>query len=714
MQYLGDYKEDETVYFLWSTNDADGASVTRTVNGTVSVYKDNGVTQSVAGVTDTEDFDSLTGIHACTIDLSADAFYATGADYAVVLSAATIDGQTVNAVLAHFSIENRFQEVDVVKWLGTAPLALSSQRVQTYVAAMASDVVSAAAFAQAAADKVWSTAARALTDKTGFSLSAAGIQAIWDKATSALTTVGSIGKLLVDNINATISSRATPAQVNTEATNALVAQKLDHLVAVADSDDPVNNSIIAKLAAKGATADWSSFNNTTDSQEALADYVTAISDLVYEPDASSTIATGTQVANTYASCAVDNGVYWQIADTGAGDGLDVICEFNLATTRRAVELHINGYFNGSGGPVEIYIYNYVSASWNKLSAGTPGTEMRSRANDRDYVFPLTVGNTDVVTSPGEVKVRFLTASSNAGDDLYLDYVAIVAAPTGVVLPEVIAKEVWEFDVEDIKQSAAGEYFAGHIIKRLVVLGTDVATANTAISFTLTAGITTDDAYNGMLLEVRDESSATRDIEVRRIVDWTSGRVVTVDRAYSFIPAVDDHVHITCGYLETMRGTDGASTHTAADVWSVATRTLTSFGTLTQDIWNKLTSALTTAGSIGKLLVDNINATISSRASSTNVSDAESNIRGADGDDLKDLSDQLDSVALEATVADLITRAKGLNAIYDSVALRALETTLTAIKGSGFVTTEDSLRVIRQYIDEIESGVKPPSKANFEV
>lgn len=42
---------------------------------------------------------------------------------------------------------------------------------------------------------------------TGVALTAAGIQAIWDALTSALTTSGSIGKLLVDNINATISSR---------------------------------------------------------------------------------------------------------------------------------------------------------------------------------------------------------------------------------------------------------------------------------------------------------------------------------------------------------------------------------------------------------------------------------------------------------------------------------------------------------------------------
>lgn len=105
--YLGDFKDNGTVHFIWNTNDVGGASITRATNGTISVYKDNGVSQSTAGITDTEDFDSLTGVHACTINLGADAFYATGANYSVVLSAATIDGQTVNAAIAHFSIANR-------------------------------------------------------------------------------------------------------------------------------------------------------------------------------------------------------------------------------------------------------------------------------------------------------------------------------------------------------------------------------------------------------------------------------------------------------------------------------------------------------------------------------------------------------------------------------------------------------------------------------
>jgi len=107
-KYLGDYKEDATLYFLWDTCDKNGAAITRSTDGTVKVYKDNGTTESTAGVTDTKDFDGATGIHVCKIDLSADAFYAAGHDYSVVLAGATIDGETVNAVLATFSIENRF------------------------------------------------------------------------------------------------------------------------------------------------------------------------------------------------------------------------------------------------------------------------------------------------------------------------------------------------------------------------------------------------------------------------------------------------------------------------------------------------------------------------------------------------------------------------------------------------------------------------------
>lgn len=111
MMYLGNIAAGATLDFMWSTNGADGASITRATNGTISVYKNNSTTQSTAGITDTEDFDSLTGVHHCRIDTSADGtFYAAGGNFAVVLSGATIDGKGVNAVLAHFSIQNRYQD----------------------------------------------------------------------------------------------------------------------------------------------------------------------------------------------------------------------------------------------------------------------------------------------------------------------------------------------------------------------------------------------------------------------------------------------------------------------------------------------------------------------------------------------------------------------------------------------------------------------------
>jgi len=108
--YLGDYAEDGTLDMMWDSNNGSGGSVTRATDGTISVYKDNSTTQTTAGITDTEDFDGVTGIHQIRILLT-DAFYAAQTDYVIVLSGAVIDGQTVNSVIGHFSIENRVADI---------------------------------------------------------------------------------------------------------------------------------------------------------------------------------------------------------------------------------------------------------------------------------------------------------------------------------------------------------------------------------------------------------------------------------------------------------------------------------------------------------------------------------------------------------------------------------------------------------------------------
>jgi hypothetical protein len=175
---------------------------------------------------------------------------------------------------------------NVVAWRGTQPNTLQSGRVDAHVGAVANGVIAAASFAAGALDAVWSTATRTLTafafsvtvgtnnDKTGYGLSAAAVQAIWDALTSALTTAGSIGKLLVDNINAALNTLATASGLTT-VSNKLGAWTgsgrntvLGALQALfrKDSDATVPTDVNADLGSGAGTA-----NNTTDSLEGQRD-----------------------------------------------------------------------------------------------------------------------------------------------------------------------------------------------------------------------------------------------------------------------------------------------------------------------------------------------------------------------------------------------------------------------------------------------------------
>ena len=114
--YLGDMVVDATLNFKFTTSDASGGAVAPSSAfeaADLKIYKDASATErsSAAGITMTSPFDSITGLHHVTIDLSDDTdsgFWATGSDYMVVLSPdETVDGQTIIAILAQFSIGNR-------------------------------------------------------------------------------------------------------------------------------------------------------------------------------------------------------------------------------------------------------------------------------------------------------------------------------------------------------------------------------------------------------------------------------------------------------------------------------------------------------------------------------------------------------------------------------------------------------------------------------
>ena len=89
--------------------------------------------------------------------------------------------------------------------------------------------------------------ASTVTDKTGYSISGT--------------------KTTLDDLN-----DVSTAEVNTQVDLGLSDIGLDHLIAASvTGTDITDNSIIARMVSKSATADWDSFDNTTDALEAIAD-----------------------------------------------------------------------------------------------------------------------------------------------------------------------------------------------------------------------------------------------------------------------------------------------------------------------------------------------------------------------------------------------------------------------------------------------------------
>jgi hypothetical protein len=223
-----------------------GASITITGLAVtdIEIYKDGSVTQraSDAGYvlldTDGIDFDALTGIHGFSIDTgdNTDAgFYTVGAWFTVIVSAVTIDGQTVSFIAAQFRLMAAESvaakpKVDVDAWLGTAaatPTVAGVPEVDlTHVAGATTNVAALATNADAILTDTADMQPK-LGTPAGASMSADilvidnfvdGLESTIGAAGAGLTA---LGDARIANLDATVSSRATPAQVNTEVVDAL-------------------------------------------------------------------------------------------------------------------------------------------------------------------------------------------------------------------------------------------------------------------------------------------------------------------------------------------------------------------------------------------------------------------------------------------------------------------------------------------------------------
>lgn len=426
---LGNRTEDSTIYMKWTSNDVNGAAITRATNGTISVYKDANTTQSTAGITDTEDFDSVTGVHHITIDTSADAFYVTGSDYAVVLSGATIDGSTVNAVLAHFRIEKGFDEVDVTKWLGQAVAAVTVNGVPevdvTHFGGTAGTFSSGRPNANASH--------LGGTSQTGRDIGA-----------SVLLSSGTgTGQLSITS-GLLAWNAAWDAEVQSEAEDAIVAHRLDELLN-ADSDidgaaPPTVGSVFHELMTK--TTGSFTYDQTTDSLEALRDIVGTPSNL----GSGATLSANTgDIAITLAN--VDSSATAILTDTGTTlPGSLATMESAIrgadSDTLKTLSDQLDGLGGGSAGPqvlVDTTIASLASQTSFTLTAGSADNDAYNGAivvvTDQSTAVQKAVGV--VLDYTGGTKTVALAADPGIFTMAVGDAIAVIAnassAPTAAAI-----------------------------------------------------------------------------------------------------------------------------------------------------------------------------------------------------------------------------------------------------------------------------------------
>jgi hypothetical protein len=229
-------------------------------NGRVDVIKLAGTSQTARDIGASVLVGDKTGF-----SLSADGIQAIWNALTSALSTASSIGKllvdnlnaTITSRMATFTLPTNFSSLsidssgrtDLGKWIGTAPNALQSGRVDSYLGAVAAGVIAAASFASGALDAVWTTTSRTLS--TGAivagTFAANALDAVWSTAARVLTAGTNI--VLAKGVGLTGLNDLSAAQVNAEADTALADVGLTGTVT-----GRIDAAVSSRLAAGSYTA----------------------------------------------------------------------------------------------------------------------------------------------------------------------------------------------------------------------------------------------------------------------------------------------------------------------------------------------------------------------------------------------------------------------------------------------------------------------------
>ena len=260
--------DGDTLVHLFDTFDGGtGASITMSgfAVGDILIYKDGGTTQrsSTAGFTllDTDgiDFDTLTGIHGFSLDLSDNTdtgFYSVGSWFHVVVSAITVDSQTVRFVACAF----RIMAAEASAGVPDANVASIDNDAITAASIAANAITSseladgAITAAKIATDAI--TAAKIAADAIGASELASDAVAeitggVWNEDATGHQTAGTFGQAIGDpGANAeTIYEAVVTDATGTNVAADVIAVKAETASIVADTNELQTDDVPGLIAA---------------------------------------------------------------------------------------------------------------------------------------------------------------------------------------------------------------------------------------------------------------------------------------------------------------------------------------------------------------------------------------------------------------------------------------------------------------------------------
>ena len=465
--YLGDFKEDGDVFFKFTTRAfATGIPFVLANTPVLSVFIDENTT----GKTTAESYfdldvslGSIVGYNNVRIDLSGDAFFATGGDYSVVITTGTVDSvSVVGEVVATFSIENRSMgqpagatlAADIAALVATVGVAGAGlgdlggmatamiAEVKAAVADYMTDIHLDHLLAVDAADVVVDDSAIAQLaatagDWSDFAKATDSLQSIRDHATTIKTDTSTT----IDLVNGLGGSTGGSVSIETLLDNTLTGVSINNGGAAVDKGTspatvgiPVTgHAFVADqqvTLANTASNDGSFDVDSVSTNEVVILKTFAAETFGADDTISSTVKTvgfiGSVQSGTVVSTEALDGTLHDIDDVG--DDVDLVYTFSVGAGRTGTEIIFHGFAQGNSDTIDIEVYDHVGTAWEILRTitGQNGTF------NITLEVPLLLKHTGTTgLDTGRVYVRFDT-NATTPSNLSVDQLLVEAINTGAL------------------------------------------------------------------------------------------------------------------------------------------------------------------------------------------------------------------------------------------------------------------------------------------